>query len=106
MKRPTQKDVAIKAGVSRATVSFVLNDRADLKFPISPETRERVLHAMAELGYEPDSRAQSLRRGNTKTVGVILPVIHNPFFWQILSGVSDALWEAGYSLHLSRSPSN
>jgi LacI family transcriptional regulator len=106
MKRPTQKDVALRAGVSRATVSFVLNDRAGLKVPISAETRQRVLSAMAELGYEPDARAQSLRRGNTKTVGVILPVIHNPFFWQILSGISDALWEAGYGLHLSRSPLN
>jgi LacI family transcriptional regulator len=104
MKRPTQKDVALRAGVSRATVSFVLNDQADLKVPISAETRRRVLSAMTELGYEPDARAQSLRRGNTKIVGVIFPVIHNPFFWQILSGISDALWEAGYGLHLSRHP--
>jgi LacI family transcriptional regulator len=104
MKRPTQKDVALKAGVSRSTVSFVLNDQTELKVPISDETRQRVLSAIAELGYEPDARAQSLRRGDTTIVGVILPVIQNPFFWQILSGISDALQEAGYSLHLSRHP--
>lgn len=106
MKRPTQKDVARRAGVSRSTVSYVLNDQTQLKIPISDETRQRVLQAIADLGYEPDARAQSLRGGPTKVVGVIIPVIQNPFFWQILSGISDALQEASYSLHLSPHPLN
>lgn len=107
MKRPTQKDVAQRAGVSRSTVSYVLNDQqADLKVPISEETRQRVWQAIAELGYEPDARAQSLRRGNTNIVGVIIPVIQNPFFWQILSGIADELQEAGYTLHLALNPQN
>ena len=92
------------AGVSRSTVSYVLNDQINLKVAISAETRQRVLRAIAELGYEPDARAQSLRWGNTNIVGVIIPVIQNPYFWQILSGISDALREAGYSLHLSHPP--
>lgn len=104
MKRPTQKDVARRAGVSRSTVSYVLNDQQDLRVPISEETRQRVMQAIEELGYEPDARAQSLRRGHTKVVGVVIPVIENPFFWQILTGVSDALREAGYSLYLSHNP--
>lgn len=104
MKRPTQKDVAQKAGVSRSTVSYVLNDQAELKIPISDETRQRVMDAIAELGYEPDARAQSLRRGTTNIVGVIIPVIQNPFFWQTLSGISTALQKAGYGLHLSHPP--
>jgi LacI family transcriptional regulator len=104
MKRPTQKDVARLAGVSRSTVSYVLNDQTELKIPISEETRQRVLRAMAELGYEPDARAQSLIRGNTKIVGVIIPVIDNPYFWQMFAGISDELQQAGYSLHLSRHP--
>src|SRR6185503_15007590 len=104
MKRPTQKDVAQRAGVSRSTVSYVLNDQNDLKIPISDETRQRVMDAIVELGYEPDARAQSLRSGNTNTVGVIIPVIENPFFWQIFSGISESLQEAGYSLHLSHPP--
>lgn len=104
MKRPTQKDVARRAGVSRSTVSYVLNDQTDLKVPISAETRQRVLNVIAELGYEPDARAQSLRRGHTKTVGVILPTIQNPFFWQILSGISNELQSAGYSVYLSLHP--
>ncbi len=106
MKRPTQKDVARRAGVSRSTVSYVLNDQTQLKVPISAETRQRVLQVMDELGYEPDARAQALRRGSTKIVGVVFPVIHNPFFWQILSGISGALQGAGYSLHLSQPPLN
>ena len=104
MKRPTQKDVARRAGVSRSTVSYVLNDQTQLKIPISDETRQRVMEAIDELGYEPDARAQSLRLGHTNMVGVIIPAIQNPFFWQILSGVSDGLQEAGYSLHLSHHP--
>src|ERR1041385_8227408 len=101
MKRPTQKDVADRAGVSRATVSYVLNDQNDLKVPISAETRQRVLSAITELGYEPDARAQSLRRGHSKIVGVIIPTILNPFFWQILFGISSELQAAGYSLYVA-----
>lgn len=104
MKRPTQKDVALKAGVSRSTVSYVLNDQSDMKIPISDETRQRVMDAIVELGYEPDARAQSLRRGQTSIVGVIIPIIQNPFFWQMLSGISDELQQVGYSLHLSHHP--
>lgn len=104
MKRPTQKDVAHRAGVSRSTVSYVLNDQTQLKIPISDETRQRVMRAIIDLGYEPDARAQALRRGHTNIIGVIMPVIQNPFFWQILAGISDALQDAGYSLHLSQNP--
>lgn len=104
MRRATQKDVARLAGVSRSTVSYVLNDQTQLKIPISDETRQRVMQAIIELGYEPDARAQALIRGNTRSVGVIIPVLDNPYFWQMFSGISDALQEAGYSLHLSRHP--
>lgn len=104
MKRPTQKDVARRAGVSRSTVSYVLNDQTDLKIHISDETRQRVWDAIAELGYEPDARAQALRLGRTNIVGVIIPAIQNPFFWQILTGISGGLQEAGYSLHLTHPP--
>src|SRR5215510_14405296 len=106
MSRPRQIDVARKAGVSRATVSYVVNGQTNPKIPISPETRQRVLHAIAELGYEPDASAQSLRRGNTKTVGVLFPILQNPFFWQLLYGIASELQAAGYSLHLSQSPTD
>ncbi len=107
MKRPTQEDVARLAGVSRATVSYVLNDQTDQRIPISVDTRQRVLEAVSELGYEVDARAQSLRSGETKTIGVLLPIYENPFFWQILRGISEAAEAAGYSLllaHNSQTP--
>lgn len=103
MKRPTQVDVARLAGVSRATVSYVLNDPTDQRIPISPETRQRVLNAIAELGYEIDARAQALRSGDTKTIGVLLPIYENPFFWQILRGISAEAEACGYSLLLAHS---
>lgn len=103
MKRPTQVDVAQIAGVSRATVSYVLNRRTDGRVPISEETRQRVLDAVAELGYEPDARAQSLRSGSTKTIGLLIPDLQNPHFWQIINGANQEARRAGYDLLLTSS---
>lgn len=104
MKRPTQIDVARIAGVSRATVSYVLNDLTDQRIPISSDTRQRVLDAIDQLGYEIDARAQSLRRGDTKTIGVLLPLYENPFFWQLLEGTTSEAASAGYSVLLAHNP--
>ena len=104
MKRPTQVDVARLAGVSRATVSYVINNRTEGRVPISEETRQRVLAAVEELGYVPDARAQALRSGNTKTIGLIIPDIHNPHFWQIADGVEQEAQAANYHILLSSIP--
>lgn len=101
MKRPTQIDVANLAGVSRATVSLVVNGLADGRVPISEETRLRVLKAVEELGYEPDASARALRSGDTKTIGLIIPDIHNPHFWDNVAGVEKEIRSAGYHLLLS-----
>ncbi len=102
-RRPTQTDVAKAAGVSRATVSYVLNDQTDQRIPISPETRQRVLDAIAELGYEVDARAQALRSGETRTIGVLVPMYENPFFWQILLGIAAEAEAHGYNVLLAHS---
>jgi LacI family transcriptional regulator len=102
MKRPTQSDVALAAGVSRATVSYVLNDQHN-RVPISLETKERVLEVMKTLGYEPDSRAQSLRSGDSKTIGLLIPDIHNPFYWQMIDGIEEETHKAGYDLIVAHS---
>jgi LacI family transcriptional regulator len=104
MKRPTQVDVARLAGVSRATVSYVVNNQTGGRVPISEETRRRVLEAVAELDYVPDARAQALRSGNTKTIGLIIPDIHNPHFWEIADGVEQEANAAGYHILLSSIP--
>jgi LacI family transcriptional regulator len=104
MKRPTQVDVARLAGVSRATVSYVVNDQAGGRVPISEETRQRVLAAVAKLDYVPDARAQALRSGSTKTIGLIIPDIHNPHFWEVADGVEQEAYAAGYHVLLSSIP--
>ncbi len=104
MKRPTQVDVARLAGVSRTTVSYVVNNQDGGRVPISEETRQRVLNAIEELGYVPDARAQALRSGNTNTIGLIIPDIHNPHFWQVADGVEQEAYAAGYHILLSSIP--
>lgn len=101
IRRPTQQDVARLAGVSRATVSYVLNGLTNGKVAISPETQARVQEAIAALGYEPDAGAQALRSGSTKTIGLIIPDLNNPHFWQNADGVERGAREAGYRLLLS-----
>lgn len=101
MNRPTQVDVAQRAGVSRATVSYVLNGLTEGRVPISDETRQRVLEAIEELGYEPDARAQALRSGNTNTIALIIPDLRNPHFCEYATGIEEAARAAGYHLLLS-----
>jgi LacI family transcriptional regulator len=63
-----------------------------------------VLEAVEKLGYVPDARAQALRSGSTKTIGLIIPDIHNPFFWEIADGVENEASAAGYHILLSSIP--
>ena len=106
MNRPTQVDVAKRAGVSRATVSYVLNGVTDGRVPISEDTRQRVLAAIEELGYEPDARAQALRSGSTKTIALIIPDLRNPHFCEYATGIEEAARAAGYHLLLSSTTMN
>ncbi len=86
----TIRDVARRAGVSPATVSYVLNNSG----PVRPETRERVLQAIAELGYHPHAGARQLKRRRTDTVGLILPTgerrLSDPFFLELIHALGDA----------------
>lgn len=103
MKKPTQLDVARLAGVSRSTVSFVVNGKDTKAVPISDETRQRVLDAVDKLGYVVNAGAQALRSGDTKTIGVLLPIYENPFFWQILKGIAEEAESSDYRLLLAHS---
>ncbi len=106
MKRPTQVDVARLAGVSRATVSYVMNGHTNGRVPISDETQQRVLDAIEELGYEPDARAQALRSGSTKTIALIIPDLGNPHFCEYATGIEEATRAAGYHLLISSTTMN
>lgn len=81
----TGADVARAAGVSRATVSYAMNDTADARIP--EETRRRVREIARELGYEPRSDARSLRRGHTDLV--VLPTYTIPFGGLLTAFVND-----------------
>lgn len=76
-KRITREDVARLARVSLPVVSYVLNDGPK---NVSPHTRERVLDAVARLGYQPNAAARALRRGRTDLLGFVVPTIANPLF--------------------------
>jgi LacI family transcriptional regulator len=84
-------EVAELAGVSLATVSRVINPGAK----VSESTRQKVLAAMQELGYQPNSIAQSLATRRSNTVGVLVSELHGPFFGSMLSAIEQTLKAAG-----------
>jgi LacI family transcriptional regulator len=90
-----RKDVADLAGISPAVVSYVLNDGPRA---VAPETRARVLAAIAQLGYRPNGIARSLRVNRTMTLGLVVPDTSNPFFAELARAVEEAAFEAGYTL--------
>lgn len=94
MKRATIKDVATRAGVSKTTVSHVLNATR----VVEEETRQRVLQAIQELNYRPNAAARSLTTKRTGTVGIVVSDISNPFFGEILRGVEEVLRPHNYAL--------
>ncbi len=91
--RVTIIDVAEVAGVSVSTVSKVVNDR----YGVSPETYDRVMRVVAELGYQSSLVASSLRRGRTNVIGILVPEFE-PFSVELLKGISSAAEGTGYEL--------
>jgi LacI family transcriptional regulator len=94
IKQPTMSDVAERAGVSKATVSHVLNNT---RF-VEEATRQRVMQAIAELGYRPSAAARSLKTNRTQTIGVIVSDASNYFFAEVLRGIEDVLRPQNYSI--------
>jgi LacI family transcriptional regulator len=90
------RDVARRAGVSVASVSFALNGQRG----VAEGTRRRILAAAAELGYRANPQAQALRRGHTTTYGLVIRNFTNPFFLEVLSGAEQVASEAGATLLL------
>lgn len=88
----TLSDVAARAGVSLATASRALNGSERV---VRPELKDRVLAAAGELGYTANQQAQAVARGATRTVGVVLGDIADPYFAAVAAGVTDAAGERG-----------
>jgi len=89
--------IAKLAGVSTATVSKILNGKDQA---ISEATRQKVLEIIEKEGYIPNTIAKSLKVKNTKTIGLILPDVMNPFFSEMARGVEDSADRLGYSVIL------
>jgi LacI family transcriptional regulator len=98
LKKPTQADVAALAGVSRATVSYVLNNSTWIS--VTDETRQRIFEAVDQLGYIPDRSAQSLRTGRTFTIASIIPDITNPYYPILERKIQDVAKQYGY-IHIT-----
>ena len=89
-------EIAKEAGVSIATVSRVMNHSTT----VSEKNTERVLAAVKKLNYVPNNAARSLSTSTSTSVGVVIPDISNPFFSQLLQGITLAADEMGLNIFL------
>jgi LacI family transcriptional regulator len=96
--RATSTDVAKLAGVSRATVSYVLNRKSGGNIRISESTRHKVWDAARQLNYHPVAAAQMLRTNRSNMLAVMVPRIENPFYPHFARAVQDAAERAGYDV--------
>ena len=110
-QRVTLKDVAARAGVTTATVSYVLNDKKS----ISEDTKRRVAEAIDELGYVPDlsARTLSMSQRSSKLIGVVVPqtegnrlMFHNNFYSDILGSIEFYARQNGYHVLISATDAN
>ncbi|WP_328993384.1 LacI family transcriptional regulator [Kribbella sp. NBC_01245] len=92
----TIKDVALRAGVTKQTVSNVINQRPVVK----ADTRARVERAIAELGYTPSLLARGLATGRTMMIGLVLPTLANPFYTELIERLERELEAHGYGIAL------
>ena len=97
IKKVSLKDIAKAAGVSTALVSFVLNGKMK-EHRVGEETAQRILKIAQDLNYQPNLAAKSLRSGKTKTIGLVVSDISNPFFSQMARVLEDEATKCGYTV--------
>ena len=110
MERPTLKDVAQRAGVTTATVSYALSG----KRPISEQTKQRIMEAIAELDYVPDLNARGLSMRDSKLIGIVVPqtepgerlMFQNSFYSEILGSIEYYARQEGYHILISATDAN
>ncbi len=99
MRKITIETIAEMLNLSKSTVSRAFCN----SFDINPETRRKVLELAEQLNYEPNSVAQSLRKNQTRRIGVIIPSFTIPFYATALGGMQEVVSEEGYSLLICQS---
>lgn len=98
--RATRMDVALRAGVSTAVVSYVINSGPR---PVAAQTRQRVLDAIQVLGYRPNAAARALKLRSTEMIGLVTPDNSNPLFAELSRAIEEAAYDLGYALLLTNS---
>ncbi|OCA80196.1 transcriptional regulator [Chryseobacterium contaminans] len=104
MKRPSIKDIATLAGVSVATVSYVLNKKEGQR--ISEETRKKIFEIAETINYTPNKIAKSLKTNTTKLLGLIVADISNEFYSHMARHLEDKALKLGYTLIIGSSDEN
>lgn len=99
-EKVTIKDIAQKVGVSKATISYYLNGNFH---KMSYETKEMIRRVIEETGYKPSSIAKGLATRDTKTIGVVIADITNPFITFVMKGISDTCKLLGYTVKFTNS---
>lgn len=97
MKKLSIADIARELNISKTTVSFILNKRAEEK-RISPQLVERVEAFIKEVGYKPNPIAKSLRTGKTNIIGLMVENIADPFFAAVARHVENKAYQNGYKI--------
>ncbi len=97
IKKVTIKDIARMANVSHTTVSRALNDKSRIR----NETKEKILAIVRELNYQPNFIARSLVMRRTKTLGLVITTIANPFYTELALGIESTARSLGYNIILS-----
>jgi DNA-binding LacI/PurR family transcriptional regulator len=92
MSRPTLDDIAAQAGVSRTLVSMTLRDLPGA----GEDTRQAIFDAAANLGYVPNAAARNLANRSSKAIGVLLGELRNPFFADVIDGLTGPFEESGF----------
>ncbi|MES2588614.1 MAG: LacI family DNA-binding transcriptional regulator [Bacteroidota bacterium] len=98
-KKLSLSDLAAILGMSKSTVSFVLNNKGD-KYNISKETQRMVLEKAKELNFVPNFFAKSLREGKTKTIGLVVADISNAFYGELCKMIQEELYHHDYKLFI------
>ncbi|WP_209124021.1 LacI family DNA-binding transcriptional regulator [Alkalihalobacillus sp. BA299] len=99
----TMDEVAKRAGVSKTTVSRIINGNFQ---HVHEDTKEKVLRIISELNYRPNALAKSLKQMKTNVIGIVLSNLQNPFWSSVLQGVEDTCHSNGYNLMICNSNDN
>jgi LacI family repressor for deo operon, udp, cdd, tsx, nupC, and nupG len=98
-KRTTIYDIALKLNIAASSVSRALNNNKH----VNEATKQLILKTAAELNYKRNNLASNLRKGKSKTIGVVVPFINQNFFSNVIAGIEDASYQKGYNLIICQS---